>query len=465
MSNSLTAPPRAKTTFAVVGLFLAVFLAMLDSQVVATALPRIVGELGGTASFAWVTTAYLLAGSVSAPVYGKLGDLFGRKRVVLGAICLFLLGSLACGFAPTMPLLIAARVLQGIGSGGLFVTVVATIGELFTPRESARYFSWFSLCFAASSLAGPVVGGLLTDVAGWRSIFLVNLPIGLVALVAVARCLELPRRRRTAPFDLAGIVLLGGAIAGLTLLTPWSIAIGVVLLAAFVLVERRATEPVLPLRLFRDRSFTVSALISVAAGFVFLGSVTYLAVFLQSAAGVAPSAAGLLLVPMTLAVAASSLVAGRIIAKTGAYRWAPITSMALGILAALGLATLDEHTALPVVVGCLTLFGFAAGLTMQVLSMAAQNTSAREDLGAVSATVGFLRSLGTSVGLTVFGAVFTAALPHTGAGPGAYAHALHGVFLCLFPALVLGLLAAFALPDRPASSSSLNFRYPPRRNS
>lgn len=197
-----TAPSRALKP-ALAGLFLSVFLAMLDAQVVATALPRIAAEFGGTGAYAWVTTAYLLAGSVTAPIHGKLGDVFGRKRVLLGALALFLLGSLACGLAPSAAFLIAGRVLQGAGSGGLFVSVGASLGEMFTPREGAKYFGWFSICFAVASLAGPVVGGLLTDLAGWRSIFLVNLPLGLLAL-AFLKVLDLPRRRKDAPFDFAG---------------------------------------------------------------------------------------------------------------------------------------------------------------------------------------------------------------------------------------------------------------------
>ncbi|WP_410656343.1 MDR family MFS transporter [Amycolatopsis sp. lyj-112] len=444
MSTTLGAPPRARNTLALVGLFAAVFLAMLDGQVVATALPRMVGELGGASSFAWVTTVYLLAGSVSAPVYGKLGDLFGRKRVVLVAIALFVLGSLACALAPTMPLLIAARALQGIGSGGLFVAVAAIIGELFPGRDGARYFAWFSICFAGSSLAGPVVGGVLTDLAGWRSIFLVNLPIGLVAFVIVARFLHLERRRKNAPFDVAGIVVLSGAIVGLTLATPLSASIGAVLLVAFLVIERRAAEPIIPLRLFRVKMFSLSVLASVAAGFVFLGSVNYLALFLQTAGGAGPSQAGLLLVPMTLAVAASSMVAGKIIAKTGAYRWAPILSMTLGLVAAFAMSTMDELTPLPLVVTYLTVFGAAAGLNMQVLSMAAQNSVARTDLGAVSATVGFLRSFGTTAGLTVFGVVFTNSFGTD--SPGGYASALNGVFWAMIPALAIGLAASLFLP-------------------
>ncbi|MEV4055814.1 MFS transporter [Amycolatopsis sp. NPDC049688] len=416
------APPRARKT-ALTGLFLSVFLGMLDAQVVATALPRIAGEFGGTGAYAWVTTVYLLAGSATAPLYGKLGDVFGRKRVLLGALALFLLGSLACGLAPSAVFLVAGRVLQGAGSGGLFVSVGASLGEMFTPREGAKYFGWFSICFAVSSLAGPVVGGLLTGVAGWRSIFLVNLPLGLVALVCLMT-LDLPRRRREAPFDFAGVVLLGVAITGFTLLTPWSAALGAASAVAFVFVERRAEAPVLPLRLFRDRTFSVSIGLSVLAGFAFLGSVNYIAVLLQADAG--PAEGGLRLVPMTLAVAAASLVTSRVIARTGHYRWAPRLSMALGLLAVLGL---------PAILGCLVVFGVAAGLNMQVLAMATQNTAPSADRGAVAAGVNLARALGSALGPVALGVAYTAGT--------------HGVFLALLPVLALGLATALALPHVP----------------
>ncbi|WP_245573914.1 MFS transporter [Amycolatopsis nigrescens] len=235
-------------------LLLAVFLAMLDAQVVATALPRVVDDLGGLSEFAWVTTGYLIASTVSTPLYGKLGDLFGRKKMFLLAIALFLAGSAACALAPSMPVLIACRVLQGAGAGGLFVSVLAIVGELFTPREGARYYGWFSLCFAVSALAGPLVGGVLTDLFGWRSVFGVNLPLGAVAVFAVARLLHLEHRERRAKLDWAGLFLLSGAITAATLLAAWAgsrlgwnspVVLGlgaavVVLTGAFVLAERRA---------------------------------------------------------------------------------------------------------------------------------------------------------------------------------------------------------------------------------
>ncbi|MGW4065831.1 MFS transporter [Amycolatopsis sp. NPDC004747] len=424
------APPRALNR-ALTGLFLSVFLAMLDAQVVATALPRIAAEFGGTGAYAWVTTAYLLAGSATAPLYGKLGDVFGRKRVLLGALALFLLGSLACGLAPSAAFLIAGRVLQGAGSGGLFVSVGASLGEMFSPREGAKYFGWFSICFAVASLAGPVVGGLLTGLAGWRSIFLVNLPLGLLALACLTT-LDLSTRRREAPFDFAGVLLLGTAITGFTLLTPWSVAIGAVAAVVFVVVERRAAAPVLPLRLFRDRTFTVSVLLSVLAGFAFLGSVNYIAVFLQADAG--PAEGGLRLLPMTLAVSLASVVASKVIARTGAYRWAPRSSTALGLLSVLGLLTLNG---LSQVLACLVVFGFAAGLNLQVLAMATQNTAPAADRGAVAAGVNLARALGSALGPVALGF--------------AYQAGTHGVFLALLPVLALALVTAFALPHIPLS--------------
>ncbi|VVJ24523.1 Uncharacterized MFS-type transporter [Amycolatopsis camponoti] len=428
-----TAPSRAQKP-ALAGLFLSVFLAMLDAQVVAIALPRVAAEFGGTGSYAWVTTAYLLAGSVTAPLYGKLGDVFGRKRVLLGALGLFLLGSLACGLAPSATALIVGRVLQGAGSGGLFVSVGASLGEMFTPREGAKYFGWFSICFAVASLAGPVVGGVLTGLAGWRSIFLVNLPLGLVA-VALLKTLDLPRRRREAPFDFAGVVLLGGAITGFTLLTPWSVGLGAVAAVAFVFTERKAEAPVLPLRLFKDRTFTVSVVLSVLAGFAFLGSINYIAILLQADAG--PAEGGLRLVPMTLAVSLSSVVASRIIARTGAYRWAPRLSTALGLIAVLGLTTLHE---LPLILACLVVFGLAAGLNLQVLAMATQNTAPPADRGAVAAGVNLARALGSSLGPVALGFAYNAGT--------------HGVFLALLPVLALAVVTAFALPHVPLEGAS-----------
>jgi EmrB/QacA subfamily drug resistance transporter len=477
------------------GLMLAVFLAMLDAQIVATALPRIVGDLGGLDKFAWVTTAYLIASSISTPVYGKLGDLFGRKGIFLVSITVFLVGSLACGLAQDIDQLIAFRVVQGIGAGGLFVAVLSIIGGLFSPREGARYYGWFSIVFAVSAIAGPAVGGVLTDLVGWRSVFFVNLPIGLVALAAVALSLRLPRQPRRPHIDYAGIVLLAGAILALLLLTSWAgvryawsspviLGLGaatVVLTGLFVVAERRAREPVIPLHLFRNSTLSLCVVLGVVSGAVFLGTVNFLALFVQVVTGASPTLSGLVLLPMMFGVIVSSMLSTRRIAASGHYKVYPVLSMALGLVAVLLLSTMDAGTPRPVAIGYMVLLGIAAGLNIQVLAMASQNAAPPQDMGAVSATIPFFRTMGTSLGISLFAAIFydrlVTALPrhvpataladlprdatsspevlrHVSAPvrlgvADAYADALAPVFLAAVPLLVLGLVLALLLKNLP----------------
>ncbi|MFD4173231.1 MDR family MFS transporter [Streptomyces anulatus] len=474
---------------------LAVFLAMLDSQIVATALPRIVADLGGLDRFAWVTTAYIIAGSVTTPVYGKLGDLFGRKTVFLVAVVLFLIGSAASGAAQSMEQLIVFRAVQGVGSGGLFVSVLAIIGQLFSPREGAKYFNLFGMVFAGAALAGPAVGGVLTDLLSWHWVFLINLPIGAVVFVLVVRCLHLPPTTRQARVDYPGFVTLSAAIVSLTLLAGWGgvtydwlspqiIGLGlltVVMAVLFVAAEQRAAEPVIPLHLFRDSTFSISVLVSIAAGIVFLGAVNFLALYLQVVTGASPTLSGVVLLPMMFGLVASSVVSGQIITRTGHYKWYPVLSMAIGIVGALLLSTMGAGTPRPVVIAYMLVFGLAAGLNMQVLTMAAQNTAPRDDIGAVHATVAFTRQLGTTLGISVFAAIFynrlTGELARRvpggaldGTEPGslashdvlekltvgvrdavehAYAAALSPVFLTAVPVLVAGLAAALCMKDIP----------------
>ncbi|GAA4608365.1 EmrB/QacA subfamily drug resistance transporter [Actinoplanes octamycinicus] len=474
-------------------LMLAVFLGMLDAQIVATALPRIVSDLGGLSEFAWVTTAYIIASSVSTPVYGKLGDLFGRKNVFLTAIVLFLAASFACGLAQNIGQLIAFRVVQGIGAGGLLVSVLAIIGEMFAPREGARYYGYFSMVFAVSALAGPAVGGVLTDALSWRWVFFLNVPLALLALIAVGLFLHLPRHPRRPRIDYAGIVLLTGAIVGLTLVTSWGgvrydwtsgiiLGLGAATLlctALFILVERRVPEPVIPLRLFKNSTLTLAVLIGALAGAVFLGSVNFLALFVQVVTGATPTQSGLILLPMMLGLVASSMLSTKHIAKSGRYKWYPVASMALGLVAAALLATMDADTPRAVAIGYMVVLGVAAGLNIQVLAMAAQNAAPREDMGAVSATIPFFRTVGTSIGISVFAAIFydrlatslaehlpadargslsvdatssqevlqhlPAAVRHGVAQ--AYADALSPVFLATLPMLAVGLVLALLLKD------------------
>ncbi|BCJ47982.1 hypothetical protein GCM10010168_23410 [Actinoplanes ianthinogenes] len=474
-------------------LMLAVFLGMLDAQIVATALPRIVSDLGGLSEFAWVTTAYIIASSVSTPVYGKLGDLLGRKNVFLTAILFFLAGSAASGLAQSIGQLILFRVVQGIGAGGLLVSVLAIIGEMFSPREGAKYYGYFSIVFAASALAGPAVGGALTDLLSWRWVFFVNVPLALLTLLAVGLFLHLPGQPRRPQIDYAGIVLLTGAIVCLTLVTSWGgvrydwtsgviVGLGVatvVLTALFILVERRVAEPVIPLRLFKNSTLTLAVLIGALAGAVFLGSVNFLALFVQVVTGATPTQSGLILLPMMLGLIASSMLSTKHIARTGRYKWYPVASMALGLVAAGLLSTMDADTPRAVAIGYMVVLGIAAGLNIQVLAMAAQNAAPREDMGAVSATVPFFRTIGTSIGISVFAAIFYGRLasslaehvPAEARGhlsvdatssqevlkhlpeavrhgiAQAYADALTPVFLATLPMLAVGLVLALLLKD------------------
>ncbi|MFI5527166.1 MDR family MFS transporter [Kitasatospora sp. NPDC051853] len=488
-------PPGTRIKPVIFACMLAIFLAMLDSQVVATALPRIVGDLGGLDLFAWVTTAYIITSSVTTPVYGKLGDLFGRKTVFLAAVVIFILGSLLSGAAQSMEQLIAFRVVQGLGAGGLFVSVLAIIGELFSPREGAKYYGMFGMVFAGAAVAGPAVGGVLTDLLSWHWVFLVNLPLGLLVLGMLAAFLHLPPKTRRAKIDYAGFLTLSGAIVALTLVASWGGgkydwtspqilglgAVAVVLGGLFVAVERRAAEPVIPLHLFRDSTFSVSVLVSAAAGVVFLGAVVFLALYVQVATGATPTMSGLVLLPMMAGLVAASVVSTKLITRSGRYKWYPVASMATGIVGALLFSTMDTGTPRAVVIGYMLVFGVAAGLNMQVLTMAAQNTAPRDDIGAVHATVAFSRQLGSTLGISVFAAIFynrlteelTARVPAGGlngvstdslashevldrladttrqAVEQAYAAALSPVFLATVPVLAVGLVCALLMKDLP----------------
>ncbi|MFJ4843242.1 MDR family MFS transporter [Streptomyces sp. NPDC088746] len=414
-------PSGTRTTPVMVACMLSAFVAILDLQIVATALPRIAGDLGGIDLFAWVTIAYVIASSVTTPVYGKLGDLFGRKVTYLSAMGLFLLGSALAGAAGSMEQLIVFRVVQGLGAGGLFVSVLAIIGELFTPREGAKYYGMFGMVFAGASLAGPAIGGMLTDALSWHWVFLVNLPVGAVIVVLLVRYLHLPRTvRGVAKLDYAGIVTLSGAIIALTLLTSWGgveyawtspqiigLGLGTLLfLGLFIKAESTAVEPIVPLRLFRDSTFTISLLGTIICGIVFVGAVQFLALYVQVVTGASPTTSGFILLPMMLGLVLSSVGSSKIIGRTGRYKVFPVLSMALGIVGALLLSTMDTETPRALAILYMAVFGFASGLSAQVFTQAAQNTAPPQDMGAVSGTVTFGRSFGTSIGISLFAAIF-----------------------------------------------------------
>ncbi|MFF5211681.1 MFS transporter [Streptosporangium sp. NPDC000396] len=457
-----TSSTPARATTVVATLMAAVFLSLLDSQIVATALPRVTADLGGLMQFAWVTTGYLIAGSAAVPLYGKLGDLFGRKRIFLISILIFLAGSAACGLAQTMTQLIAFRIVQGIGSGGLFISVLAIIGELFTPQQGARYYGWFSLTFGAASLVGPTLGGLLTDLAGWRSIFLVNLPLGALITAVIATRLHLPVQRKKAHIDYLGVVLLTAAVVAVNLLTAlggttyaWTspVTIGlaaatVLLLTLFIRAQRRALDPIIPLRLFGDRTFAIVVALGFIAGFLGLGIVNYLVLWLQDALSLGVQTSGYLLTTMMLGVVLSSYLSTKLIARTGSYRRYPAASMALFALTATLCALTDAGPALAAVF--LLLYGIAGGLNSQALSLAARNTATRDDIGAVQGTATMARQMGTALGTTFFAAVLTSKLPAQ-PSPAAYADALHLIFLVMIPIALIGLALSLLLKDTKLS--------------
>jgi EmrB/QacA subfamily drug resistance transporter len=406
------------------GLLLVLLLAALDSTIVSTALPTIVGELGGLEHLAWVVTGYLLAQTIVTPIYGKLGDLYGRKLVLQSAIVLFLAGSALCGMSQSMTQLILFRFVQGLGGGGLNVTTQAAVGDIVSPRERGRYQGIFGAVFGLASIAGPLLGGYFTTHLSWRWIFYVNLPLGIIALVVLAATLPAQSQRRSHAIDYMGAGLLAVVLSALTLVAdtggtafPWSsglvlglIAITVAALVGFIFVERRATEPVLPPHLFGQRTFTLTSLIGLIVGFALFGSVTYLPVYLQLVKGVGPTESGLQMLPMMGGMLVTSIVSGQLISRTGRYRLYPIlgTAVMSGGLFLLSRLTLASSTLAASF--DMLLLGLGLGLVMQVLVIAVQNSVEYSDLGVATSGATLFRLIGGSLGTAVLGAIFASRL-------------------------------------------------------
>src|SRR5919199_1758411 len=484
---------RRSILLVVSGLMLVMLLASLDQTIVSTALPTIVGELGGLEHLSWVVTAYLLAVTVVTPLYGKLGDLYGRKRVLQGALALFLLGSALCGLAQGMSELIAFRAVQGLGGGGLMVSAQAAIGDVVPPRERGKWTGLFGAVFGVSSVAGPLIGGFLTSNGWWRWIFYVNLPLGIAALGVLAVTLPGRRERVERAIDYAGTVLLAVALSALVLATtlggtsydwgsPFIVGLGLIFVVAtalFVAAERRAREPVLPPALFGNRVFSVTSAVGLFVGFALFGALTFLPLFQQVVRGDSQTQSGLQLLPVMGGLLFTSIVSGQVITRTGRYRWFPIAGTAVGILGLLLLARLDRGTSPGLAAVYMLVLGMGLGMVMQVLVLAVQNSVAYEHLGVATSGATLFRSIGGSLGTAVLGAVFSNRLADALAGdlppgasaagvgsldpsalgrlPGAlrdaylsaFTDAIDLVFLVAAGVMLLAFLLTWLIPERP----------------
>lgn len=414
-------PARRRPPYlGVLGLLLGMFLAMLDGLIVGTALPTIVGDLGGLDHLSWVVTAYLLTAAATTPIWGKLGDLYGRKGTFMAAIVLFLVGSVLAGLSRDMGQLIAFRAVQGLGAGGLMVGALAIIGVLVPPRESGRVQSMIGVMMPVAFIGGPLIGGFLTDQLSWRWTFYVNLPIGAVALLIIGFGIRLRTERIKARIDVAGALLLTAGILALTLMAAWGgvnyawsspqvLALGVagaVALAAFGYVERRAAEPIIPPRLFRDRNFTLAQILSFLVGAVMLAVTNYLPQYMQFARGSSSTESGLLLLPLMFGMLGAQLTSGQIISRTGRYRAHPILGGALLVAGSLVLLPLQASTATAVASALTLVTGLGIGLVMQSTLLITMNSADARDMGAASGTVTLVRTIGGSLGIALLGAVY-----------------------------------------------------------
>jgi EmrB/QacA subfamily drug resistance transporter len=502
--KTASGPPElgvGKRNLIVAAIMLGLLLSALDQTIVSTALPTIVGDLGGGNHLSWVVTAYLLAETIMTALIGKFGDLYGRKKTFMISVVLFLVGSFFCGWANSMTWLIAFRAVQGFGAGGLMVTASAVIADVVPLRERGKYQGLIGSVFGVSTVVGPLLGGLFVDHLSWRWSFYVNIPLGIIVLVIAAVALPVIRAAGKPKIDYAGIILIALAATGLTLVTSWGgsqyawgsptiivmAVVSLVLLGFFIVVERRAAEPVLPMRLFSSGVFSVAAILSFIVGFAMLGGITFLPTYLQYVQGATATGSGLRMLPLVVGLLVTAMVSGTVISKTGHYRIFPIVGSVLLAGGLFLLSTMDAHTSFWTTSGYMIVLGLGLGCCMQVPTIVVQNTSDYADLGVATSGVSFLRTMGSSFGVAAFGTIYanslpghlTAALTQHPLPPGidpravstlqgvhalpaavkgpildAYADTLHTMFLIAAPVGILSLIVALFLKEIPLRDTS-----------
>jgi EmrB/QacA subfamily drug resistance transporter len=487
------AAERRQILIVLPGLLMAILLAMLDQLIVGTALPRIVGQLGGVDHLSWVVTAYILASTITTPFYGKLGDMYGRKKFFLAAIVIFLVGSALSGLSTSMGELIAFRALQGLGAGGLMTGAMATIGDIVPPRERGRYMSYMMVVMMLATLGGPLAGGFITDHFSWRWIFYINLPLGGAALVYLFATLHLPVHRVSHRIDYLGGILLAVATTATILVATWGgseyswgsvkiiglIVVAVVAAVAFLLTERRAAEPILPLHVFRNRNFSVTMALTFLLGLALFGAMTFLPLYQQTVQGASATVSGLMLTPMMVGSTITSIVAGQLVTRTGRYKAFPIIGGGLMTVAMFLMTHLGANTARVTSGIFYVVLGLGLGFMMQMVSLVAQNSVELKDMGVASSARMFFQQIGGSLGVAAFGAIFASRLTdalkaapkgvNISASGGqlnpatvnslpaavkhavfpAIAHALDGVFWWALPAAALAFVLAWFIKEVP----------------
>ena len=418
--------PQSRT-LVMAALMTCLLLSALDQTIVSTALPTIAGDLGGLDQISWVVTSYLLSSTVAVPLFGKISDLYGRKLMLQITIVVFLVGSVLAGVSQTMLQLILSRGVQGVGGGGILAMTFTILGDLMSPRERSKYTGYFTAVFASASVIGPLAGGFFVDHLSWHWVFFINLPLGVVCMVVAARYLHVPAPSERRSIDFLGAALLAAGVTAILLASAWGgheyawsspviiclIVGGIVTSAAFFVQERRAVEPILPLRLFRSRVFTVCVTMGALLGAVLVGGATFLPLFLQVVNGASATSSGLLLVPMMAGVVVGSNVCGRVVNRTGRYKFFPLIGIGMATIGIITLAQIEvdsQRTFISIGMGIL---GLGVGCSMPIMTLAVQNTSSPADMGASTSSVNFFRSLGSAFGVALFGTVMTSQLTNT----------------------------------------------------